>query len=87
MTTGQFNTVPNGMDVKQFGFSLEEVQQFGKWARQTSIVSATLPTSELFQFYTEAVDRMIFKSGTLTVYGDQLGVFNQLVKWTIQLIE
>ena len=57
------------------------------WARQTSIVSAELPTAELSQFCTVSVDKTIFRAGTLTVYGDQLEVFNRLVKGTIQLIE
>ena len=86
-TSGQFNTVPNGMDAKQFGLSLDEVRSFGNWARQTNIVTAELPTSKISQFYTGGVDTRIFRSGTITVYGNQLAEFNNLVKGTIRLIE
>lgn len=42
---------------------------------QNTIVSERVPTSMLDQFYTGGVDTSIFRGGTLTVYGDQLDVF------------
>ena len=87
LTTGRFNLPVGGMESKQFGFDLVETQQFGKWAGQDQIVSASIPTKMLDQFYTGGVDTSIFRSGTLTVYGDQLDVFNQAVKGTIRFVQ
>ena len=84
--TGQFNLAPGGMEVKQFGFNLSETRQFGNIMGQNSIVSAKVPTNMLGSFYTGGVDTSIFRSGTLTVYGDQLGAFNQAVGGTIKFM-
>ena len=84
--TGQFNLSPGGMESKQFGFNLAEIRQFGNMMGQNTIVSAKVPTSMLNQFYTGGVDTSIFRSGTLTVYGDQLGMFNQAVSGTIKIM-
>ena len=84
--TGQFNLSPGGMESKQFGFNLAETRQFGNMMGQNTIVSAKVPTSMLNQFYTGGVDTSIFRSGTLTVYGDQLGMFNQAVSGTIKIM-
>ena len=86
LATGRFNLPPGGMESKQFGFDLNETRQFGKWAGQDQIVSASIPTNMLNQFYTGGVDTSIFRAGTLTVYGDQLDVFNQAVRGTIKFI-
>ena len=51
-----------------------------------TIVSAKVPTDMLNQFYTGGVDTSIFRSGTLTVYGDQLATFNQAVGGTIEFM-
>lgn len=53
---------------------------------QSIIVSAKIPTSMLGQFYTGGVDTSIFRSGTLTIYGEQLELFNQLVAGTIKIL-
>ena len=45
-----------------------------------------VPNSMLSQWYTGGVDTSIFRSGTLTVYGDQLDAFNQAVSGTIRFI-
>ena len=45
-----------------------------------------VPNSMLSQLYTGGVDTSIFRSGTLTVYGDQLDAFNQVVSGTIRFI-
>ena len=86
-STGQFNLSPVGMESKQFGFNLAETRQFGNMVGQDIIVSAKVPTSMLNQFYTGGVDTSIFRSGTLTVYGDQLWMFNQAVSGTIKIMQ
>ena len=86
LATGRFNLPPGGMESKQFGFDLDETRQFGKWAGQDIIVSASIPTSMLDQFCQVGVDSSIFRAGTLTVYGDQLDVFNKAVRGTIKFI-
>ncbi len=84
--SGQFNLAPGGMESKQFGFDLAETRQFGNMVGQNTIVSAKIPTNMLNQFYTGGVDTSIFRSGTLTVYGDQLAAFNQAVGGTIKFM-
>ena len=84
--TGQFNLAPGGMESKQFGFNLFETRQFGNMMGQNTIVSARVPNSMLNQLYTGGVDTSIFRAGTLTVYGDQLGAFNQAVSGTIKFM-
>lgn len=84
--TGQFNLAPGGMESKQFGFDLAETRQFGNMIGQNTIVSAKIPTNMLNQFYTGGVDTSIFRSGTLTVYGNQLAAFNQAVGGTIKIM-
>lgn len=85
-TTGQFNIAPGGMESKQFGFDLAETRQFGSMMGQNAVVSANVPNSMLSQLYTGGVDTSIFRSGTLTVYGDQLDAFNQAVSGTIKFM-
>ena len=53
---------------------------------QNIIVSARVPKSTLNQLYTRGVDTSIFRAGTLTVYRDQLGAFNQAVSGTIKFM-
>ena len=84
--TGRFNLPPDGMECKQFGFSLSETRQFGEKIGQNTIVSARVPNSMLNQLYTVGVDTRIFRSGTLTVYEDKLFEFNQAVKGTIRFV-
>lgn len=84
--TGQFNLAPGGMESKQFGFNLAETRRFGSMMGQNTIVSAKVPTNMLNQFYTGGVDTSIFRSGTLTVYGNQLSTFNQAVSRTIKFM-
>ena len=74
------------MESKQFGFNLSETRQFGNMMGQNTIVSARVPNSMLSQLYTGGVDTSIFRAGTLTVYEDQLGAFNQAVSGTIKFI-
>ena len=85
--TGKFNLSPGSMESKQFGFNLAETRQFGNMVGQNTIVSAKLPKSMLNQFYMGDIDISIFKSGTLTVYGDQLEMFNQAVRGTIKIMQ
>ena len=76
------------MESKQFAFSCSEAMKFGIQSiiNQTSIVSASVPNSMLNQFCSVGVDTEIFTSGTMTVYGDMLGQFNQAVAGTIQIV-
>ena len=86
LATGRFNLPSGGMESKQFAYDLDETRQFGKWVGQDQIASASIPTNMLNQFYKVGVDTSVFRAGTLTVYGDQLDVFNQAVRGTIKLI-
>ena len=86
-STGKFSVAVGGMESKQFGLSLSETKQFGNIVGQKTVVSATLPTSALDQFCRVSVDSTIFRSGTLTVYSDNLETFNRLVAGTIMLME
>ena len=86
LTTGRFNLLPGGMESKQFGFDLDETRQFGRWVGQNKIASANIPTNMLNQFYKVGVDTSIFRTGTLTVYGDQLDVLNRAVRGAIRII-
>lgn len=52
---------------------------------QNTIASAKIPTYMLSQYYTGGVATSIFRSGTLTVYGEQLKAFNQAIAGTIRL--
>lgn len=45
-----------------------------------------VPNSMLSQLYTGNVDTSIFRSGTLTAYGDQFDAFNQEISGTIRFI-
>ena len=51
-----------------------------------TIVSARVPNSMIDQLDTVGVDTNIFRAGTLTVYGDQLGALNQAVSGTIKFM-
>jgi hypothetical protein len=87
INTGKFNLHAKGMDCKQFGFDYNEVLQYGKWAKQSIIVSAEIPTNTINRFYTQGVDCTIFRHGTLTVYGDVLEYFNYLVRGSIRILK
>ena len=82
-----FSLPAGGMESKQFGFNLAETQKFGNLMGQDIIISAEIPTSIINQFYTGGVDPMIFKSGTLTVYGEELELLNELAQGTIQRVQ
>ena len=84
--TGQFNLAPGSMESKQFGFNLSETRQFGNMVGQSAVVSAKVPNSMLYQLDKTQVDASIFRSGTLTVYGDQLEAFNDAVRGTIKIM-
>ncbi len=87
--TGQFNLPQGGMEAKQFGFSKSETIAFGKTMRQTGLVSAKVPTNSLSNYYLGGeggIDSNIFRSGTLTVYDDQLLTFNKSVEGTIRIL-
>lgn len=74
--TGNFSTSPYGMDCKQFTFPYEETASFGVKFNQNIIVKTSVPTSTLNNYCNVSVDSTIFKSGTITVYENQLDAFN-----------
>ena len=91
ISTGRFNLSPSGMEAKQFGLNYDETVMFGNTIKPTQhiVVSAELPTSMVPQFYnggTGGIDTTIFKSGTLTVYGEQLDDFNDAIRGTIKFM-
>ncbi len=89
-TTGKFNLPPGGMESKQFGFNINETQAFGRKMGQNIIVSAKVPTNMLNHLYLGGpggIDTKWFPSGTLTVYGEQLDMFNQAVSGTIKFMK
>ena len=83
--TRKINLAPGGMESKQFGFNKSETQQFGSMVGQNKIASARVPNSMINSLYTGGVDTNIFRSGTLTVYGDQLDAFNNSIIGIIKL--
>ena len=85
--TGQFNLSDGGMESKQFGFDLSETKQFGDRVGQDIVVSAKVPKKIIDECYTGGVDTNIFRSGTLTVYGDKLAAFNHAARGTINFIK
>jgi hypothetical protein len=78
-STGRFSLPAGGMESKQFGLSYAETRQFGTMMGQNTIVSARVPTSMMNPYYMGGVDPFLFKHGTVTVYGDQLDVFNRSI--------
>lgn len=57
---------------------------------QNIIVSAKVPTNMLNHLYLGGpggIDTKWFPSGTLTVYGEQLDMFNQAVSGTIKFMK
>ena len=85
--SGQFNVSEMGMQSKQFAFSYAEVLKFGShpMINQTNIVSASVPNSMLNQFYLHNVDYGTF-TGIMTVYGEQMELFNTIVDGTIRIM-
>ena len=87
--SGQFNLPDGGMEAKQFAFNYDETVSFGQKMGQNITVSAQLPTSMVPKFYDGGIggiDTTWFRSGTLTVYGEQLAEFNDAVKGTIKFM-
>ena len=81
--TGKFSLNTGSMESKQFAFNANETAKFGKFVSQSIIVSAELPTNTINFFCNTSVDSSIFRHGTLTVYAEQLDLFNSLVSGCI----
>lgn len=75
--TGKFN-LGNGMEVKQFGLSLDETRMFGNHpiVNQTNIVGVKIPNRVFFRLDFTTVDVDIFKSGIVTVRSFMIDTFN-----------
>ena len=87
-STGAFSLNAGGMECKQFGMNYAETKEFGNQMGQSIVVKASIPTQSISSFYySNTIDTGIFKSGTLTVYGDKLSLFNSLVQGTIEIME
>ena len=85
-SSGQFNISERGMQCKQFGFSEQKTAEFGQIMGHENIVSVNIPAYAVNLFDLTGVDRVIFRSGTLTVHSEMLGVFNQLIQGSISYI-
>lgn len=68
----------NGMEVKQFGLSLDETRMFKNHpiVNQTNIVGAKIPNRVLFRLDFTTVDVGIFKSGIVTIRSYMIDTFN-----------
>ena len=53
---------------------------------QNTIAGVKVPANMMNQFYTGGVDTVIFRSGRLTVYGNQLAAFHRAVGGTIKFM-
>lgn len=75
--TGKFN-LGNGMEVKQFGLSLDETRMFKNHpiVNQTNIVGAKIPNRVLFSLDFITVDVDIFKSDIVTIRSYMIDTFN-----------
>lgn len=75
--TGKFN-LGNGMEVKQFGLSLDETRMFKNHpiVKQTNIVGAKIPNRVLFSLDFITVDVDIFKSDIVTIRSFMIDTFN-----------
>jgi RHS repeat-associated protein len=84
MRTKQFSFPPNGSEMKQFGFQLDEVLKFSNFQSDyAAIIRAEIPANTLgnFNITHGQIDPFIFRSGVLTIQGgDDLNRFNQILK-------
>lgn len=82
METGEFSVIPQGLQAKQFGLSLDQTIQFAdKYPDLAAVIEVKLPQSELNRLgdFTQ-VDKFIFKDGTVTIQVNDLKEFNQAIQ-------
>jgi hypothetical protein len=85
MKSGKFNVIPNGLQAKQFGLSLEETLKFAnKYSDIGAIIEVKIPINILRKIgdFTH-VDRFLFKNGTITIHLDKLVEFNNVIQQII----
>ncbi|MTV40551.1 RHS repeat-associated core domain-containing protein [Duganella radicis] len=80
----KFSFGPNGSEMKQFGFSLDEVVKFADFASDyAAVIKIEVKTSVLSNFSVTLgkIDPFIFKSGVVTVNGQAgINILNKAVK-------
>jgi filamentous hemagglutinin len=80
--SGEFSFPPNGSEMKQLGFNLNETLDFSNFQTDyAAIIQGNVPSSALSNFnISNQIDPFIFRSEILTVNGpDGLSLFNSLV--------
>ena len=84
MKTGKFAFPPNGAEMKQFGFKIDEVLKFADFQPDyAAILRVNVPTRSLSQFSVThgQIDAFIFKSGVVTVEGQNaMNSFNSVMQ-------
>jgi len=82
ITTRQFSLLPGGIEIKQFGFSLNETLDFAMFQPDYAfIIRADIPDNALARFHvSKTIDPFIFRSGVLTIVRQPgIDLFNSLV--------
>jgi hypothetical protein len=82
VASGKFDTVPTGMEVKQFGLDKQDTINFAKrYPDIAAILEVKIPKDILHKIgdFTK-VDTTIFKNGTVTIQPENLDTFNKYIK-------
>ena len=78
-----FSLKTGAMESKQFGLVLQEVKNYANLPLNNGVYSAIVkirvPNSVLNQFAKTATDAFVFKSGVITVAGNQLDLLNSVL--------
>ena len=81
-SSGAFSLKAGAMESKQFGLVLQEVKNYANLPLNngvyTAIVKIRVPNTVLNQFTKTATDTFVFKSGVITVAGNQLDLLNRV---------
>ena len=81
-SSGTFSLKAGAMESKQFGLVLQEVKNYANLplnkGAYVAIVKIRVPNSVLSQFTKTATDTFVFKSGVITVAGNQLDLLNRV---------
>lgn len=82
METGKFSVIPQGLQAKQFGLSLEQTINFAeKYPDLAAVIEVKVPKSVADKLGDLThVDRFIFKDGTLTIHVEDLEEFNKAIQ-------
>jgi hypothetical protein len=80
--SGKFNTVPTGMEVKQFGLDKQDTINFAeRYPNIAAVLEVKIPKGILNNIgdFTK-VDTTIFRNGTVTIQPENLDTFNKYIK-------